>query len=171
MNSNKSYNPRNSRVIIQKAGGNGNTENFKFLYNIYDDGSYRFFGGLLTSYNMDYVLKVSPANDGESWRELRYVTPPGPIPFGPSVKTFPSWVTRDMLFTYLPSTVNEQLFYITSMINDSPIMGVLKNKDEVGNFVVMLPRDGSLPNNEIFTLENYDDNPQKRKNRKMMNYY
>ena len=124
--------------------------------------------GLLTSYNIDYVLKVSPANDGESWRELRYVTAPGPIPVGPGVKTLPSWATKDMVFEMLPTFRDDELMVnFTSLVDGNPVMGVFQNKDEVGNFVVMLPPDDAVQNNELFKLDvAYDDFYQKQKTEK-----
>ena len=150
LNSNKPYNPHDSRAIITEAGEGGNTETFKYFNKSYKNSGEISLTGVLATYNLQYVLKVGPANASVSWREIHYVIPPSPL----DVETLPSWATPDsgMLFDLV--IVDYKLggpYKIRSHAADGLLF--MDAKDEAGTFVNMVPADDVVKYSQLFKLE------------------
>ena len=100
--------------------------------------------GFIATYDLQYVLQVTPANNVNGLREIRYFKAPSAIANGAA---FPSWVTDEMKFKLNRS--GEQ-YTIVSEVSGNPVLDVAYGSDQPGSFIIAYPPHGA--DNQKFIL-------------------
>ena len=144
MSSDDSGCPHDSRVILQTPGS-GDVANLEdFYFGIPSQGDSTI--GFLATYDLKYVLQVTPANDDNGEQEIHYFKAPSTIANGGA---YPSWVTDEMKFKLNKSGMQ---YTIESETSDNPVMDVAYGYDQLGNFIIAYPPHSG--DNQKFILQN-----------------
>ena len=140
-------NPANSNLVLTIAGANdeANLQHFYLVENTDRPPN----EGLLATYHLKFVLRVTGIQDSGGFRVQYFPVPPDdPIVHGAK---YPKWVTDDMVFTLQP-TGEKDTFRFFSTCKSNYVLDVRYSQDTTNNFVIVFPlKPGNDPNQKFET--------------------